>query len=396
MENKKILSIFVASIMIMGFSVLGYIIFSPKNEIDTTAPIVEITGPINTTYQFAQQLLQINASDNIEIDTIWYNWDGNNVTYISPQEIAFNEGLNTIHAWTNDSAGNIGSASVVFTMSFSNFTTLWNTTIISTGSSAANQVKLPLENGGGYDFTVDWGDGTINVITSRNQPEVLHNYASSGVYAINIKGNLIGWRFNNQGDRLKLLEIKQWGVIQLGNSKNYFYGCSNLNVTANDILDLTRTTSLNRAFLGCEGIDKIHGMNDWDVSSVTDMSYMFYGASLFNQDIGNWDVSSVTDLGGMFNRAPSFNQDIGNWDVSSVTDMSYMFYNTSLFNQDIGNWDVSSVTDMTAMFHSASSFNQDIGNWDVSSVTGNGGMFYDPSLFNQDIGNWDVSSVKEK
>ncbi len=34
----------------------------------------------------------------------------------------------------------------------------------------------------------------------------------------------------------------------------------------------------------------------WDVSSVTDMSQMFYGTDWFNQDIGNWDVSSVTDI----------------------------------------------------------------------------------------------------
>ena len=58
---------------------------------------------------------------------------------------------------------------------------------------------------------------------------------------------------------------------------------------------------------------------------------------------------------------------IGNWDVSNVTDMSYMFANNYLFNQDISYWDVSSVTDMSWIclcMHT--SFNQPIGDWDVS------------------------------
>ena len=38
----------------------------------------------------------------------------------------------------------------------------------------------------------------------------------------------------------------------------------------------------------------------WNVSSVTDMGYMFYGATSFNGDVSNWDVSNVTDMSGIF------------------------------------------------------------------------------------------------
>ena len=48
------------------------------------------------------------------------------------------------------------------------------------------------------------------------------------------------------------------------------------------------------------------------------MSYMFK-FSVFNQPIGDWDVSSVTDMNFMFTSAESFNQDIGNWEVNYVT-----------------------------------------------------------------------------
>ncbi|GMI50718.1 hypothetical protein ScalyP_jg7898, partial [Parmales sp. scaly parma] len=127
----------------------------------------------------------------------------------------------------------------------------------------------------------------------------------------------------------------------------------------------------------------------WDVSSVTDMYFMFYWATTFNQDIGGWDVGSVTDMAFMFYGASAFNQDIGGWDVISVTDMYYMFEGATAFNQDIGGWDVSSVTDMYHMFFSAAAFNKDISGWDVSSVTTMYAMFYNASAFNQDIGGWD-------
>ena len=43
-------------------------------------------------------------------------------------------------------------------------------------------------------------------------------------------------------------------------------------------------------------------LNNWDVSNVKSMSYMFYDCISFNQDISNWDVSKVIHTGFMFER----------------------------------------------------------------------------------------------
>ena len=48
-------------------------------------------------------------------------------------------------------------------------------------------------------------------------------------------------------------------------------------------------------------------MPDWDVSKVTDMSFMFHGASSFNADLRKWDVSSVPKKLSFKNDTPGWN-----------------------------------------------------------------------------------------
>jgi radical SAM protein with 4Fe4S-binding SPASM domain len=74
------------------------------------------------------------------------------------------------------------------------------------GSSLANQIQLPLEISGTYNFTVDWGDGSpIDTITVWNDPLTLHTYGLAGTYTITITGQIEGFVFANTGDKNKLL-----------------------------------------------------------------------------------------------------------------------------------------------------------------------------------------------
>ena len=130
----------------------------------------------------------------------------------------------------------------------------------------------------------------------------------------------------------------------------------------------------------------------WDVSNVTDMYLAFSGTTAFDQNISNWNVGNVTRFQEMF-QSSSFNRDIGSWDTSSATQMSGMFNNNPVFNQDISGWDVSKVTNMSNMFRSAVAFNQPIGAWDTGSNNNMQYMFRGASAFNQDLSTWDVSAV---
>jgi surface protein len=90
-------------------------------------------------------------------------------------------------------------------------------------------------------------------------------------------------------------------------------------------------------------------ISTWDVSGVTSMEALFFGASAFNEDIGSWDTSGVKHMGGMFHEALSFNGDISAWDTSGVTTMFGMFYSASAFDQDLG-WCVADDVSLTSAF----------------------------------------------
>jgi len=200
------------------------------------------------------------------------------------------------------------------------FVSIWKTDNTSSGSSASNQIKLPILNGGNYNFTVDWGDGsTVDTITAWNQAEATHTYSVAGTYSIIIQGVIEGWTFNGIGDRNKFLSVTSWGVLK-PLIINIFQGCENLNLsTVSGVLDLSLNTSLSSAFLGCTSLTTINNVNSWDISTITDMDSMFLNATSFNANISAWDVSNVTNMPNMFYNATAFNQDLSGWCVTNIS-----------------------------------------------------------------------------
>ena len=268
------------------------------------------------------------------------------------------------------------------------FVTTWQVT-------AGQTITIPT-TGSGYDYAVNWGDGS----TDTNQiGNATHVYTDAGTYSVRISGSFPRIYFNtfdNNGSQNSnsIIAIDQWGTGQWTSMNGAFRGATKLAGQASDSPDLSRLTDMSGMFDNAAAFNQDIG--DWDVSGVTDMSFMFsssYNAMAFNQDISDWDVSSVNNMREMFRRAQAFNQDIGDWDVSSVNNMQRMFYNAEAFNQDIGDWDVSSVNTMQGMFDNAEAFNQDIGDWKVGLVGRMETMFQNAEAFNQDISRWDMSGV---
>ncbi len=274
------------------------------------------------------------------------------------------------------------------------FTTKWKTD--NTGTSSDTSITIPT-TGSGYNYDVDWdNDGTFDEFGITGS--VTHDFGAVGTYIISIRGTFPRIYFNNAGDKRKILSVENWGSsIAWDSMESAFRGCVNLVNNATDTPDLSNATSLSSMFSSCSNLGKgsATNWNSWIVSSITNTSSMFYGASSFNKNIGSWNVSNVENMASMFHWATAFNKDISNWNVDKVTTMNRMFYLASAFNQNIGSWlnNINELTDIGYMFNNATAFNQDIGDWNVSKVTNMKNAFEKASVFNQNLNNWNVSEV---
>ena len=264
------------------------------------------------------------------------------------------------------------------------------------GTSNDNQFQFTGAEGN-YNVVAKQSNVIVDTFNDLSGEETITFANGAGTYILEVTPKEVNpfnrIRFNDNGDKSKAKDIKQFGSVLWSSFESAFAGCENLIGTHTDVPDLSNATSLSSMFFDAAIYNG--DLSAMQTSTITDMSFMFRDATAFNQNIGSWNTSNVTDMRFMFRDATAFNQDIGSWNTSNVTDMSSMFRDALVFDENISGWDTSNVTDMSSMFFNATSFNQDIGSWNTSNVTDMSTMFYSASVFNQDIGSWDVSSVTD-
>jgi len=310
------------------------------------------------------------------------------------------------------------------------FVSTWDTENLGGTASATKTIVLPMTAGP----LVDWGDGNIDNLNS-------HVYAVAGIKEVIIDNTNSDFRFNDTGDKIKILDVSQCNGLNITND-SVFERCVNMTWTATDAPVIT-ATNLQQLFLGCEALNGGGSFGTWDISAVTSLSNVFFGCYDFigtgieNWNVGScanftqmffaahslvapigvWDMSSATNISGMFRSNNGFNQDIDAWDVSSVQQMNHCFAGANSFTQDLNSWEptsattchamfgsgyngnitgwvfTSTISDMSWMFAGNNNFNQDISGWDVASVTSMANMFSSCDDFDQDLTGWNLGSV---
>ena len=146
---------------------------------------------------------------------------------------------------------------------------------------------------------------------------------------------------NSTTNNHMLSSIEQWGDIEWESFYYMFHSAVNLVINATDAPDLTKVTSIERAFFAATGFNS--DISNWNTSNITNMDGVFYSATSFNQDISGWNTSNVVEMGGMFRYAKAFNQDISGWNTNKVKNFEAMFYSAENFDQNIGSWSLQSV-----------------------------------------------------
>lgn len=311
-------------------------------------------------------------------------------------------------------------------------------------SITGDSFTLPLlttADGGVYDFTVDWGDGSAVETVTEVTTAIIHSYSYSSTYDITISGTMEGWGFASPSiECAKIMEIKQWGCFSFKNHLStptpegeareimfgglevvedgaHFTGCSNMIITATDIPDLVGAKSLYGSFYGATSLTEIPNFNNWDFSTIECMAATFIGCALFNQEL-SLTLPLIRSFAIMLGDASEFNSSITlnithdnnvgfaqmfanttntgkfnspitiNTIDANLYFCSYVFYGNPDFNQPIS-LETNGFVDCRALLIGAFGFNSPItikagGNIDCSQLM-NGTFGVNTMIFNKPI-----------
>ncbi len=168
----------------------------------------------------------------------------------------------------------------------------------------------------------------------------------------------------------------------------------------------SNVTDMRGLFINARNLKDALALRNWDTSNVTDMSYMFsHCVSLLFVDVSNWNTSKVVSMSCMFQVGDNWKGNgqlieiigLGDLDVSNVTDMTSMFYGAGqMTTYDIARWNVSKVESMNHMFCDNFKLRSvNLSNWDVSNLKTIYDMFDDNMNLRTigDVSHWNTANL---
>ena len=170
------------------------------------------------------------------------------------------------------------------------------------GTSNSDQFTIPT-TGTGYNYNVSTDDGYS--ATGLTGDHTITFPTGAGTHEVYISGDFPRIYFNDGGDRLKLLDITNWGIYGIGSTSqaSAFYGCSNLVINATDVGYFENVTDFSRSWRNCSSLTSFPLI---DTSSGTSFfrtwrdceSLTSFPANAFDTNIATdyTDAFSITNL----------------------------------------------------------------------------------------------------
>lgn len=202
------------------------------------------------------------------------------------------------------------------------------------GTSSSNQFTIPTNPGETYLYDVSTSDGyTATGLTGNH---TITFPSGAGLHTVTISAELGDFKlfyFNSGGDRLKILDISNFGNYGGGGSQQFaFRSCSNLTISATDIGNFETVTNLRLTFQNTS----ISTLPLIDTSSVTTFETAFSGCNFTT--FPSLDLSSGTK----FEKTWQSNSNLLNFpanmfDNSPATNYTRAFRSTNLSQTSIDN-----------------------------------------------------------
>ncbi len=179
------------------------------------------------------------------------------------------------------------------------------------GTILYNQVFLAFHRVRHYDaILIDWGDSTPlelwNSANMSNQQVPNHTYSATGSFVIKISGKMS--IFNGFINRLSPQTSNTDPSILTSLTGNY----------GGEGADPWGSLQLTNLAFACSGCINLKSVDYQLPSTVTDISYMFDGATSFNQDLTMWRADNITNAMGIFgNGCPMLSRTGVNYPIFS-------------------------------------------------------------------------------
>lgn len=360
----------------------------------------------NVTNMEAMFLGYAGSYSGIEIENL-SDWDTSQVTNMNSMFERSKINIDALENWDISNVKYMGAMfySTILVSSDGNIDlTSWNTENIESMESMFEYANITSK-----DLNLNISNWNVEKVTTIDRM-----FSSAFRFVEDISINMKNWD-------LKSLASQWYTFGECGTEAKNF----SLNVTDMQMTNLTDLSSFfSDASSNVYGVSsdtekaekfEIIGLNTWDTSNVTDMSYMFANTgAAFEEwtigDISNWNTSKVESMWGMFESSATTsttNIDFKpNWDTSKVKDMRIMFSGFGLkaqnLNIDLSSFDTSNVTKITGLFEVAGKHSEKVtiklGDWDLSNATSTNYMFegtgYNANEFIiTGLNNWNTSNI---